>query len=484
MIATSAAGAALAGRGLAHPGLAYAAIGHPPPALAGHELALFLLQIGVLLLLALVLGRLATRLRMPAIAGELCAGLVLGPSLFGHLAPAAAGWLFPASGEQFHLLDSAGQLGVLMLVGLTGMELDLALLRRRGATVLSVSVSGLVLPLGLGIAAGYLLPASLVPHGVHRGVVALFLGVALAVSAIPVIAKTLTDMKLIHRNIGQLTLAAGVVDDACGWVLLGIVSALAVANGVGGHAVRSIACLAGVVAIAATVGRPLVRALLAPAARLAEPGPALAAVTIMILLSAALTGALGLEPVFGAFVCGITIGATRVLHHFQLRSMHALVMSVLAPLFFAIAGLRMDLTTLRQLPVLITAAAILLIAVAGKFAGAFTGALLGRLSRWEATALGAGMNARGVIQIVVATAGLQLGVLTTQTYTIIILVAITTSLMAPPILRAAMARVERTAEEELREEAYAGLAPVAAPTAGRAGGATAGLDARGARRDP
>jgi Kef-type K+ transport system membrane component KefB len=131
------------------------------------------------------------------------------------------------------------------------------------------------------------------------------------------------------------------------------------------------------------------------------------------------------------------------------------VLAVFAPLFFATAGLRMDLTALARPVVLLAGVALLVVAVAGKFAGAFIGALSSRLSRWEALALGAGMNARGVVQVVVATVGLRLGVLDTATYTIVILVAIATSVMAPPILRWAMGRVERTAEEDLRERALA-----------------------------
>lgn len=165
----------------------------PVPPMDAHSSLLFLLQVGVLLLLAIVLGRLAVRLRLPAIVGELCAGVLLGPSLFGWLAPGAAGWLLPAQPEQLHLLDAVGQVAVLLLVGLTGIEMDLRMIRRRRATALRVSLAGLALPLALGVALGYPL-ARLLDPGADTHVFAMFLGVAMCVSAIPVIAKTLMDM--------------------------------------------------------------------------------------------------------------------------------------------------------------------------------------------------------------------------------------------------------------------------------------------------
>jgi Kef-type K+ transport system membrane component KefB len=329
------------------------------------------------------------------------------------------------------------------------MELNFELVRKRGLTAVRVSLAGLVIPLGLGIATGYLLPASLRPHGVDPLVFALFLGVAMCVSAIPVIAKTLLDMNLLHRNIGQLTLAAGVVDDVFGWFMLSIVSAMATVGVTAGKVSTSLVYLVGVVAFAVLIGRVVVRMVLRAVNRSAETAPTIAAVMVMVLLSAAATQAMELEAVFGAFVCGVLIGSSGELDRAKLAPLRTVVLAVLAPIFFATAGLRMDLTALGKPTVLAAAGVVLAIAILGKFAGAYIGARLSRLNRWEALALGAGMNARGVIEVIVAMVGLRLGVISTATYTIIVLVAIVTSLMAPPILRIAMARVEQTAEAEL-----------------------------------
>ncbi|MGI8329640.1 cation:proton antiporter [Actinomadura scrupuli] len=429
---------------------------NPVAPIAAHQLLIFLLQAGLLLLLALLMGRLAMRYKMPAVVGELSVGVILGPSLLDHVAPGLTHWLLPKEPGQFHLLDASAQIGLLLLVGLTGMHMDLGLVRRRAATAAGISIAGLLIPLGLGIGAGYLMPAEFLGTGGHRSVFALFLGVAMCVSAVPVIAKTLLDLKLVHRNIGQLTLTAGMVDDAVGWVLLSVVAAMATTGVRAGDLTMSLVWLVVVIAFAATIGRPIVRITLGLAARSRDAGPTTAVCVVIVLLASAATQAMKLEAVFGAFVAGILISSCGGIGPARLGALRTMVMAVLAPLFFATAGLRMDLTALGRPRVLVATLALLFIAIAGKFAGAYLGARLNRLNRWEALALGAGMNARGVVEVVVAMVGLRLGVLGTETYTIVVLIAIVTSLMAPPILRTAMSRVEYTAEEQLRKNSHEG----------------------------
>ncbi|MFC9293600.1 cation:proton antiporter [Streptomyces sp. NPDC057011] len=418
----------------------------PVPTIAHHSLLVLLLQLALLLLLALSLGQLAARFKMPAIVGELFAGVLLGPSVLSRAFPGFADWLLPKQPDQMHLLDAVGQLGVLLLVGITGMEMKFDLVRRRGLTAARVSLAGLLLPLGLGVATGLLLPSSLLPDGTTPTVFALFLGVALCVSAIPVIAKTLLDMNMLHREVGQLTLASGVIDDVIGWFLLSVVSAMATVGLTAGKVAAALLYPLGVVVFALLVGRPAVAFALRAANRSAEPGPTVAVAAPIVLLGGAATHAMGLEAVFGAFVCGVLIGTSGELDREKLAPLRTTVLAFLAPVYFATAGLRMDLTALVRPAVPAAACAVLAVAILGKFAGAYVGAKLSGLSRWEALALGAGMNSRGVIEVIVAMVGLRLGILGPETYTIIILVAIVTSLMAPPLLRTAMARIEEPNE--------------------------------------
>lgn len=413
--------------------------------LGSHALLIFLLQIALLLLAALLLGALARRFKLPSVVGELCAGVLLGPSLLGYFAPGFSGWILPQDPAQFHLLDAVGQLGVLLLVGLSGLEINLRLLKRRSSATARISLTGLLVPFAAGIGISYLLPDTFVPEGTNRTIFALFLGVALCVSAIPVMAKTLMDMKLMHRRAGQLALSGGVIDDIFGWIMLSVVAAMVTTGAIQGFQVlRSLGWVIFTLIFAATAGRKLIGFILRIARSSGEDGPTVTAMTALILASAGATHAMGLEAALGAFLCGIVIAADPKFYEIKLPT----VLAVLAPIFFATAGLRMDLTALLHPPVLLGGLAVLAVAILGKFIGVYIGARLSKLDRWESLAIGAAMNARGVIEVIIATVGVRLGVLTTEMYTIIVLVAVVTSLMAPPVLRFTMQRVGQRDEDE------------------------------------
>lgn len=293
--------------------------------------------------------------------------------------------------------------------------MDTRLVLRRRLTVARIGLAGLLVPLVLGIAAGLMLPRSLVADGADRPVFALFFGVALCVSAIPVAAKILIDMNLLHRDVGQLTLAAAVVEDAVGWLMLSVVSAMATTGVRSGDVAISVLTMLGTVVIAAVFGRPVARAALRFSEGPRDAGGQVAVVTVLIIAVAAVAHALTLEAVFGAFVAGAVIGSCGSFDPHRVAPLRMVVLTVLAPIFFATAGLRVDLTKLTDLSV-----------------------------------LAAGLNARGVIELVIAAIGVRLGVLNTASYTVIVLVAIVTTIMTPPVLRVIMQRVEQASEENLR----------------------------------
>jgi Kef-type K+ transport system membrane component KefB len=347
-------------------------------------------------------------------------------------------------------VDAVGELGLLLLVGLSGAELDLKLVRQRGVTAARVSTAGLAVPLGFGIGAGFLLPRELIGGNTNQKVFALFMGVAMCVSALPVIAKILLDMNLMYRNMGQLTLIAATVDDIFGWTMLSIISAMATAGVRTGNVIISLVSIIVVVIFVFTLGRWTVDAVLRLTGRLQQVRATSITIVVMLIAAAAATHAMKLEAILGAFFCGILIGRSPALEKAQLVPLRSVTLCVLAPLFFATAGLRMDLTALGRPRVLLAACGVLAIAIFGKFVGAYIGARISRISRWEAVALGAAMNARGVIEVVVASVGVRLNVLNTESYTIIVLVAIVTSVMAPPLLRFTMSRVTQTPEEKSR----------------------------------
>lgn len=419
--------------------------------MGGHQVLVFTVLLGLLLGSALLLGRLARRLGMPSVIGELCAGVLIGPSVVGSLAPNAFEWLRLDQAAQLHLVDAVGHIGVLLLVGITGMGIDLGLMHRRVRTTAWVSTTALVVPLVAGVALGLVLPADLLGPGGERIPFAAFVGVAMCVSAVPVIAKTLLDMRLLHRDFGQLTMNSATAIDLVGWLLLSVVAAMATVGVRAGDVLLPLAAIAAIIAVCLTVARPVVGQLLRLAGRTGDPGVVIATVVLLVFGFAAGTQALHLEAVLGAMLGGMVIGSSKWLDRTVLVPLRTFVMAVLAPLFFATAGLRMDLTALARPEILAAAGLVLAVAVVGKFAGAYLGARAARLGRWEALALGAGLNARGAIEVIIAMVGLQLGILSTAMYTIIVLVAIITSLAAPPVLRLAAVNIEETNEERARD---------------------------------
>jgi Kef-type K+ transport system membrane component KefB len=430
----------------------------PAIALSGPRLTTFLLQLGVLLGLALLLGRLAAWLRMPAIAGELLAGIILGPTALGR---AGGWWLGYANPRQSALLQAIGQLGVLLLVALTAAQLDAGLLRRNRATALRVSLASAAIPLACGTALGFALPVMMLGKTGQRGLFAFFLGVAICASAIPVIARILLDLRLEHRDIGQLILTTAAIVDAAGWLLLSVISALAVSGLRAGPLARSLLGLVLVAVVAATIGPVLVRTalrLVARASRLGDPGPTAAAVVVLVTGAAAGTQALGYEPVLGAFAAGIVIGRCGDVARPALDRLRPVVASVLSPVFFALAGLQVNLELLAHQAALLAGATVLAVAVTSKLAGTYLGARASRMNRWESLGVGAALNARGMVEIIIATVGLRLGVLNATSYTVVVLVAVITSLMAPPLLRFAVARLDETDSERRRHTQIDGQA--------------------------
>lgn len=428
------------------------------------HLLVFLVQVGLLLLVAVTLGQVAMRLGMPTILGELLAGVLVGPWLLSAVAPPISEWLWSEGNGQSPLLDAVAQVGLLLFVGLVGAHLDVRLLRRRRRAVVTIGASALLLPLALGVTTGILLPGWLWGPNADRLTFSLLIGVVMAVSAIPVIAKTLTDLRMLHRDVGQLTIAAASGDDVVAWLILSVVAGMTAAGLKGFSPALSLLSLTGFLLAAALLGRPLVRAALRLADRATGPGPTITTTVVLILGGSAASLALGLEAALGAFVVGVLLSPPGTVDVAKLAPLRTVTLAVFAPVFLATAGLRMDLSVLATPRNLLVAIVVCTVAVLGKFAGAYLGARLSRLTHWEGLALGAGLNARGAVEVVVASIGLRLGVLSETMYTVVVLVAVITSVMAPPTLRWAMRHNEEQSQERLRESEMAAWSPPGSAT--------------------
>jgi Kef-type K+ transport system membrane component KefB len=417
------------------------------------EVLQLVIQIAVLLAAARFLGGLAQRLGQPAVVGEILAGVILGPTLLSGLIPWVGEWILPQTEVQGYMLEVVALIGVMLLLVITGLETDLALIRRRIGVALGVGAGGLIVPFVLGLLLGYALPESLVGDPSERTVFALFVATALAISAIPVLAKILMDLDLMRREFGQTVLAAGMLNDITGWALLGIVTALASAQALNaGIVLRTVGMLVLFIAATVTVGKFVVeRGLGLIQDRFRGPDAILTLVVVLAFGWGAFSQALRLEPVIGAFAIGILFGGLPRLPTDVVQKLESMALAVFAPIFFAVAGLKVDIGAILEPGLLLIALVVIMVATVGKVAGAYVGArYLADQDHWSALAYGAGLNARGAVEIIIATIGLSLGILTTEMFSIIVLVAVVTSVAAPAGLRYCLARVTPGAEEEMR----------------------------------
>ena len=413
-----------------------------------HQLLLFLVDVGTLFLAARVGGEVAARIGIPLHVGELLAGIALGPSLLGWLSPGAFEALFPADPVIRSVLEIMNWLGIIFLVTLAGLETRLGVLKEAGRAVLGAWIGGFFLPFAFGFALGMVFPASLVPPGVERPVFALFLAVAMSLSAIPVIARILMDLGMFQTRTGMVIMSSALADDTIGWIVLAVVAGLA--TGSGGGIETAAWALAGTglfVGTAFTVGRPLVKRAVKASRRLRVPHAETSAILLLVFVGGAITQAIGVHLVLGCFVMAILIGRTPKKDPQAIESIRHIGMGFLVPFFFTFTGIKVDLTAMRGGTFLVMVAAVL-VACLGKVVGGSIGARLGGLPKWEALSVGVGLNARGAMELVIAAVGLSIGILNEASYAIIVVIAITTTVMAAPLLRATMRRA--VAAEELR----------------------------------
>ena len=443
-----------------------------------HEVLVFLVQVALLLVVARLLGQLCRRIGQPAVVGELAAGVVLGPSVLGSVAPGLFDWVFPPGVMQSGMLFAVGWLGVIMLLVVTGFETDLALISRLGKAAVLVTAGSLLVPFAFGLGGGFLAPSSLLGDDTERSVFALFLAAALTISSLPVIAKVLSELHLLRRNFGQLTLAVAMANDVIGWILLGLIAGLAGSGAFDlGELATTVVGLIVFLALAAAVGQRIVDAVLHEMRRrdVGTGGWVTMAIGIALGLGAA-TQALGVEAVLGAFIGGILLGRSRYAKHEVNEQLETFTVAIVAPIFFATAGLRVDLSLLSDPEIAFWAVVVIAIASVSKFAGSLIGARLSGLAAREGMALGTALNARGALEIVIATVGLSLGVLNDASYTIVVIMAIATSVMAPPLLRAITKDWPGSVEEQQRLEREQQMAGKVLLRSGRvllASGATA-----------
>ncbi|HEU5019909.1 MAG TPA: cation:proton antiporter, partial [Pseudolabrys sp.] len=424
---------------------------------------LFVGQLVVLMLVGRLLGEAMLRIKQPAVMGQLLAGLVLGPSVLGALFPDFQHMLFPSAKEQKAMLDAVAQFGILMLLLLTGMETDLKLVRESGRASVSASISGIIIPFVCGVALGELLPDSMLPDPSKRLITSLFLGTALSIASVKIVATIIRDMNFMRRTVGQVILASAIIDDTIGWMITAVIFSLALQGQIDVLGVtRSVLGTLVFMGVSLTVGRRIVFTIIRWVNDTFVSDFAVVTAILLIMgAMAIITDLIGVHTVLGAFVAGILVGESPILTKHIDEQLRGLIVAFFMPVFFGTAGLSADLTILGDPALLALTGGLIVIASAGKFSGAFLGGKLGGLTGRESLALGTGMNARGSTEVIVATIGLSMGALSDNLYSMIVTMAIVTTMAMPPTLRWALSRLpmrthekERLAREEMEAKGF------------------------------
>ncbi len=402
------------------------------PQLEISALALLLCQIAVILLVCRLLGRAAAAIGQPQVIAEVTAGIVLGPSLLGLFWPQGMATLFPAA--SLDVLKMLSQIGLVLFMFLVGLEFDTRLLRGKAHASVIISHTSILVPFALGVGAAWWLHDGYGVSGVSWLAFALFMGVAMSVTAFPVLARILSERNLLHSRVGAIAIACAAVDDVTAWCLLAFVVAVARSSGIE-QALWTTAFALAYIAVMVWLVRPFLGRLAARAESSDElPTTVVAIALLLLLISSAITEVIGIHALFGAFMFGAVLPKEGRLAERLADRLETVAVMMLLPLFFAYSGLRTEIGLISGATDWLVTGGIILIATLGKFGGSAIAARITGLRWREACAIGVLMNTRGLMELIVLNIALDLGVISPTLFTMLVLMALATTFATTPVL--------------------------------------------------
>ncbi|MFO7811980.1 MAG: cation:proton antiporter [Pelovirga sp.] len=401
--------------------------------LSHSEITALFLALGLLLASARLLGELARATGLPAVLGEITAGILWGPTVFGTLFPQWSAFLFPLSGGGALAFDGLITLAITLFLLVAGMEIDLSTVWRQGKVALYVALLGMFFPFAFGFIAGWWAPGLLgFQQGAHPLAFALFMATVLSISALPIIAKILMDLNIYRSDLGVVIIAAAVFNDLLGWLVFAMVLGIL---GVGqmmplGYTIGM--TLAFVLLMILVMPLLLNQILPWVQAHSSWPGGILGFALSFCLLAAAFTEWIGIHAIFGSFLAGVALGDSKHLNERTRTTIEQFVSFIFAPLFFASIGLRVNFVDNFNLWLTLV---ILLLAMSGKILGSTLGARLGGLPMRESLGVSFGMSAQGTMGIILGVLALQFELISQEVFVSLVVMALVTSLLSGPLMQ-------------------------------------------------
>jgi Kef-type K+ transport system membrane component KefB len=412
-----------------------------------HDFALFLFQLFILLSVALTLGAVLRRLGQAAVVGEILAGVLLGPSILGAFAPGLEALLFPPS--QTHMLGTIAWLGSIFLLLAAGTEVDFATLRHERRVIFTTSLLGIAIPFALGLIFALSLPDRYLVHSEQRWLFALFMAVAMAISAIPLVAKMLMDMNLLKTPLGHVIIGAAVVNDLVGWIFFAIILSMLGRGAVAGGSIAGVAAMTVAFALfCLTAGRALMVRLFSFLHVLRLPSEGILGLAVLTaFLCSALAQWIGVHAIFGAFLAGVMIGETGEVANHTRDTVRGFVLYLFAPIFFASMGMRADFVAhFDHLLVF----GVLAIGCVGKIVGCSLGAALGGVKRSRALSIAFGLMPQGAMGIILGFLALEYSLISEEVFVALVVAAIVTSMISGPLIQWALGEKAPAADAAIR----------------------------------
>jgi len=408
---------------------------------SAESITVFLLSISIMLFFAKLLGEFFTKIKQPAIIGEILAGILLGPTVLGMISPNIFEWLFPKTGEIKTALDGITTIAVVLLLLVSGIEVDLSVVVKQSKKAAATGLMGIIIPFALGFGISYFLPGLMgIQNESMKFTFALFMGTALSISALPVIAKTLMDLNIFKTEIGLIIISAAMFNDIIGWLIFSIILGLI---GVGSNNFlfhETLIYILLFVSITLLIGRKIIDKLIPLVqTKMSYPGGIINLILILGFLGATFTEYIGIHAIFGAFIMGLAIGDSVHLKERTREIIHQFITNIFAPLFFVSIGLTVNFIANFDFALVLL---VLVLAFIGKVLGCGLGAYWSGANKNEALVIGFGMNSRGTMEIILGLLALRYGLIQETVFVALVIMALFTSIASAPMMSHFLKRKE------------------------------------------